>query len=106
MVDVDEYSNRFSQLTITPLGVIALARKGHFLSISNDSIEDKSKADLFAKGMVLFQVLWMVVQCIARVASGYPLAVLEVHTIVHIVCAMLMYALWFYKVCLGLRSYM
>lgn len=98
VVDVDKYSNGPSQLTITPIGVLELSRRGHFLNVSRDSINDKSKANLLAKGLVFLQVSWMVVQCIARKASGYPISMLEVHTLVHVVCASAMYALWFHKV--------
>jgi uncharacterized membrane protein len=36
-------------------------------------------------------------QCIARAVLGYPLTVLEVYTLVHAVCALLMYRIWFRK---------
>ena len=70
---------------------------------------------MLAKGLVCFQVTWMVVQvqhnvpftwqtlegfnqlyqqAIARKASGYPLALLELHTLVHVLCALIMYSLW------------
>ncbi|KAK3936520.1 hypothetical protein QBC46DRAFT_419077 [Diplogelasinospora grovesii] len=39
----------------------------------------------------------MIIQCIARAAHGLPLALLEVHTMVHVVCAGFLYALWLKK---------
>jgi hypothetical protein len=46
---------------------------------------------------VFFQVSWTLLQCISRAVQGYHLTVLEVHTLVHAACAMLMYAFWFRK---------
>lgn len=39
----------------------------------------------------------MVLQCISRKAAGFPLAPLEVHTLVHAACTLVMYAAWFRK---------
>jgi len=36
-------------------------------------------------------------QSIARKVHGYPLTLLELHTLVHAICAFAMYALWFRK---------
>jgi len=36
-------------------------------------------------------------QSIARKVHGYPLTLLELHTLVHVICAFAMYALWFRK---------
>ncbi|KAI9767689.1 MAG: hypothetical protein M1840_005561 [Geoglossum simile] len=83
--------------TLTPRGLLLLAREGHFIDIPEDTIRDKSKADILAKGLVCCQVTWVVIQCIARKAHGLPVTLLEVHTMVHVVCALSMYALWFRK---------
>ena len=81
-------------VTLTPRGIITLARQGHFIDISTEDITDKSKADIFTKSLVCIQVSWMVIQCIARKAAGYPLTLLEIHTMVHVVCALTIYMLW------------
>jgi hypothetical protein len=100
--------------TITPDGIIHLANRGVFPQVSHQTIQDKGKADVLAKILVCFQVSFLVIQvsCIsrshnirklkccqssARKAGGYPLTLLEAHTLVHVVCALLMYALWFRK---------
>ncbi|CZS94124.1 uncharacterized protein RAG0_04167 [Rhynchosporium agropyri] len=67
------------------------------ITVTTGDIGDKSKADVLAKSLVCVQVLWVVGQAIERKATGYPMGLLEVHTIVHVVCALLMYALWFQK---------
>lgn len=74
-----------------------LAKHGHFVDISDDVIRDKSKADMLAKSLVCIQVSWMLVQTIARKVAGYPITLLEVHTLVHVACAIAMYGLWFQK---------
>ncbi|KAI5924203.1 hypothetical protein F4810DRAFT_149801 [Camillea tinctor] len=70
---------------------------GHFLRVSLATIEDKSKSDTVQKVLVVGQLGWMIAQCITRTAFGLPLCLLEIHTAVHAVCAMLLYAFWFKK---------
>lgn len=36
-------------------------------------------------------------QSLARKVHGYPLTLLELHTLVHVICAFAMYGLWFRK---------
>lgn len=96
-VDISHLHDTLSRATITMKGILFLAQHGHFLMITKESIQDKSKADILAKGLVCVQVLWVVGQAIERKAAGYPTTLLEVHTIVHIVCALILYALWFQK---------
>lgn len=97
MVDVSHMHNTLSRLTISPKGIAFLARHGHFLSIPESTISDKSKADILAKVLVCLQVVWMLIQTISRKALGYPITLLEVHTLVHVACAVAMYGLWFRK---------
>ena len=97
IVDISHLHEKLPRATVTTNGILFLANHGHFLQITEESIRDKSKADLLAKGLVCVQVLWVVGQTIERKAAGYPITLLEVHTIVHIVCALILYALWFQK---------
>lgn len=94
VVDVSEIHDSCSLLTLQPLGIVELAKNGHFLEISEKAIKDKSKADVLAKLLVCVQVLWMVIQCIGRTAEGLPISLLEIHVLVHVACALCMYALW------------
>lgn len=66
--------------------------------IADAKIEDKSKANSIQKTLVLVQLSWMVAVCIARKASGLPLSLLEIHCMVHVVCAIAIFMLWL-KVC-------
>ena len=97
VVDVSHLHNTVSRLTISPKGAAFLARHGHSLQISDSTIRDKSKADILAKTLVCVQVGWTLVQTIARRIVGYPITLLEVHTLVHVACAVGIYGLWFQK---------
>lgn len=87
----DNENRRFS---LTARAIRLFARDGVFFNISLATISDKSKANLLGKCLVCVQVVWFVIQCVARAAAKYPLALIEIHTIVHVVCALSMYVLW------------
>lgn len=80
--------------TLTPDAVIFFARYGVFFDISSEEIMDKSKANVVGKILICVQVIWFAIQVIARLTAGYPLALIEVHTVVHVLCALVMYILW------------
>jgi hypothetical protein len=94
VIDTQEIDPKHAHLTITSDGILSLAAEGHFLSIDESQISDRSKADILAKGLVCLQVTWMLVQCVARKAAGYPLTALELHTFSHVCCALIIYVLW------------
>lgn len=73
------------RVTVTTGGVLFLARHGYFCHIKKHEINDKSKADVLAKGLVCIQVLWIAGQVVERTAAGFPITLLEVHTLVHVV---------------------
>jgi hypothetical protein len=96
--DIQHIHNAITErVTITTDGILFLARHGFFCRIRKDDIQDKSKADILAKGLVCVQVLWVAGEAIERKIAGYPITLLEVHTLVHVVCAIIMYALWIRK---------
>lgn len=74
-----------------------LAKSGLLPPISEREISDKSKADGLAKTLVCLQAIWMVVQVISRLVDGLPVTLLEVNTLGHVVCALLIYLLWWHK---------
>lgn len=96
-VDVSDIHDHLQRVTLTPAGIIFLAEQGHFFDISDEDIRDKSKTDYLGKGLVILQVTYMFLQCVSRKVAGFPLAPLEVHTLIHAGCALVMYSLWFYK---------
>ena len=96
-VDIENLHNTVKQGTLTKKGLLFLADQGHFFEISADIISDKSKANLLAKVLVCLQVLWAAGQTIERNVAGYPISLLEFHTLVHVFCALVMYTLWLQK---------
>jgi hypothetical protein len=94
---VDHLHNTLERVTITPQGMLLLASRGHFVCPDTDAINDKSKANLLAKGLAVLQVLWLVGQVIERKVAKLPITLLEVHTLVHVFCALVMYLLWLSK---------
>ncbi len=97
VLDVSKLHNTRKYFTLTPNGILHLARRGRFLRVKDDTIDDKSKADLLAKGLVCSQVTWLLVQCVARALAHYPLSLLELHTFIHVLCALGMFCLWLKK---------
>jgi hypothetical protein len=85
--------------TLSPCGVRIIARCAHrFLpNISKEHIQDKSKADPLVKTIVCLQATWFCIQCIGRFASGLPLSLLELNTLAHALCTLLIYLLWWDK---------
>ncbi|KAL8734024.1 MAG: hypothetical protein Q9166_001785 [cf. Caloplaca sp. 2 TL-2023] len=96
-VNVGHLHDRLHRILLTPSGLIHLARKGIFFEVADPDIQDKSKANLLAKGFVLLQITWTLLQCLSRKGIELPLSVLEVHVLVHAGCALIMYVLWFNK---------
>jgi hypothetical protein len=52
---------------------------------------------LFTKAFAYIQSTWLVVQSIARVFQGLPITQLELATIAFVVCALIIYILWWDK---------
>jgi len=86
-----------TRLTLTAQGVALLAQCGHLPDVAKEDIVDKSKEDWMTKILVIIQAGWMIVQVVSRLAVGLPVTQLEVNTLAHVVCALVMYALWWDK---------
>ena len=65
--------------------------------ISEEQIQDKSKADGIKKILVCAQALWFCIQCISRLAQSLPVSLLELNTFGHSLCTLLIYLLWWFK---------
>lgn len=94
VVDVRDMSKLTPQVTLSPNALVILAELGYYVHYNPEVISDKSKANLLMKMLVCVQVTWMVGQCIACKAAEYHITLLELHTMVHVVCALVMYTLW------------
>jgi hypothetical protein len=64
---------------------------------AEEDIQDRSKADAFTKAFAIIQSSWLIIQSIARVSVGLPITQLELATMAFIVCALVMYTLWWDK---------
>jgi hypothetical protein len=85
------------RLSLTPEGVRLLSFLGRLPPIRENQIRDKSKADGLAKTIVCLQAFWMIVQTIARLKAHLPITLLEINTIGHVLCALVLYLLWWSK---------
>jgi hypothetical protein len=63
----------------------------------NARMQVLSKSDKLAKTVVCFQILWLVLQTIARRIDGLPITLLELNTIAQIWVTLVLYVLWWYK---------
>ncbi|KAF2006515.1 hypothetical protein P154DRAFT_600371 [Amniculicola lignicola CBS 123094] len=85
------------RLSFTPEGIRLLSFLGRLPQIREAQIQDKSKADGLAKTLVIIQAGWMIIQTIARLAQHLPVTLLEINTIGHVLCALVLYLLWWSK---------
>ncbi|KAJ5960073.1 uncharacterized protein N7479_007223 [Penicillium vulpinum] len=60
-------------------------------------IQDRAKADSFAKGFTLLQAFWVTCNIIARRAYDLPITALEISTLAYIACAAATYIIWWNK---------
>lgn len=87
-------------LALKPKGFLELLREGYLQDpgiLNTADIEDRSKSDSFAKFIVCLQALWMVFGALARKYNGLPITLLELNVIMHVIIALVVYALWFEK---------
>jgi hypothetical protein len=82
---------------VTAEGVFLLAILGPVPDLDRGDIEERSKADIFAKLSVLSQIAWFGLQVIGRFASNIPVTPLEAHTAIHGRCTILIYLMWWRK---------
>ncbi|KAI9172593.1 hypothetical protein HJFPF1_02099 [Paramyrothecium foliicola] len=85
------------RLTLSAEGTRLLSFIGALPEVSLPQIKDKSKADGLAKSVVCIQALWMVAQVIGRLVISLPVSLLEINTCGHVVCALVLYLLWWSK---------
>lgn len=84
-------------LTLSSKGVLFLAQHGLLPDVRRGFIDDKSKADFLGKSLAILQALWIVIQCIGRLVARLPLTLLEIITLGHVFCALVMYSFWWHK---------
>jgi len=77
--------------TLTPHGVLWMAEKKWLPFVSPAFVKDKSQVNALAKVLVCFQAGWMILQTLVRVVARQPVTLLELHTVLHALCAATMY---------------
>ena len=82
---------------VTPLAVVILAELGKILPVSRETLAARSKADSLGKTLVCLQAGWVALQTIVRKVSRLPITLLELNTLAHVACAVIMYGLWWHK---------
>jgi len=92
-----EYMAGSPRLALNHKAIRIVARLGWLPDISKDAIRDKSKADGFAKILVMTQATWLILQCVMRAVHRLPITTLELNTLAHAICALLMYIIWWDK---------
>ena len=96
--DGKEFIPGSPRLTLTAKGILFLLSQGYSLPrVTKASITDRSKADGLAKILVCLQAGYIIVQCIGRLVAHLPLTFLEINTLGHVLCALIMYAFWWNK---------
>ncbi|KAH6603486.1 hypothetical protein Trco_008261 [Trichoderma cornu-damae] len=65
--------------------------------VSVDEIQDMSKGDALVKTIAVGQILWTVLQVIARAARGLPVSPLEIAVVAFAACAVIIYGLYWSK---------
>ena len=85
-------------VTLTAKGVKRLVELGYQLPrLSEADIQDRSKADPISKVLACVEAAYMIAQVIGRRAADLPITMLEINTLGHVICALIMFAFWFQK---------
>ncbi|KZV86636.1 hypothetical protein EXIGLDRAFT_621703 [Exidia glandulosa HHB12029] len=65
--------------------------------VSLEDIEDRGKAGVLAKSLLVWQLFVFLANCFARWDQSLPLSLLEITTIGHSLCSIIAMVLWWYK---------
>lgn len=90
-----EPDNKFPRVNATGIAKLKADASWEVVPITEDEIEDKSKANALIKATAVLQSLWLVVQCCARAEQGLPITPLELATTAFVGCTLVTYVAWF-----------
>jgi predicted Rdx family selenoprotein len=65
--------------------------------ITEADIEDRSKGDVISKCVAILQLVWFVIQLIARYTQDLPITLLEIDTLGVVALACIAYIFWWKK---------
>lgn len=99
VLETPDYNGEDGRFPITADSVHYLVSRGYMpiLTITKAEIWDKSKADVFAKGLALLQSAWIFLMAIARTAQGLPLTPIELFTLAFVISTVMSYFFWWKK---------
>jgi hypothetical protein len=85
--------------TLTPDELVRFVGEGTVDEpvITEAEIKDRSKGDALSKCVAILQLVWFVIQLIARYAQNLPVTLLEIDTLGVTIMACISYGLWLYK---------
>jgi hypothetical protein len=99
--DLDNGGQEFIQgspsLRFTSHAIRTLVKLDKLPNVSTEEISDKSKADGLAKCLVCLQASWMLLQSLGRLIAGLPITLLEINTVGHCLCVLIIYLVWWNK---------
>jgi hypothetical protein len=87
------------RVTLTPEELLGFVREGsvEIPPITEADINNRSQGDLLTKCIAILQLLWFIVQLIARYAQNLPVTLLEIDTLGVAVLTCIAYGLWLKK---------
>ncbi|KAG1730948.1 uncharacterized protein EDB91DRAFT_737112 [Suillus paluster] len=93
------YVNDKPRATLHPNELLNFVRKGSMDMpvITETEIEDRSKGDGLSKGIAILQLVWFVLQLVARYTQNLPITLLEVDTLAVSALTCITYCLWWKK---------
>ncbi|KAG1722620.1 hypothetical protein EDB19DRAFT_2044018 [Suillus lakei] len=87
------------QATLTPNELLRFVREGsvEMPIITEAGIKERSKGDGLSKCVAILQLVWFVVQLIARYTQNLPVTLLEIDTLAVVALTCIAYGLWWKK---------
>src|SRR5437868_1594528 len=83
--------------TLTPAGVLLMAKLGKLPVLTRDVIMDKSKSDCWGRAFACLQVVQMLIGVVGRKTTGLHVTLLEWNVLAHVLCAALLFLVWWCK---------
>jgi hypothetical protein len=80
--------------TLTPLEVICAEKMKLLPDLTKQMVINKSKMDYLAKGFLIVQGIWFLIQIISRWTAHLPVTFLELNTLAHTICALGLWGFW------------
>ncbi|OAX39393.1 hypothetical protein K503DRAFT_799686 [Rhizopogon vinicolor AM-OR11-026] len=93
------YVNGRPRATLTPdeLSDFVRERFVDMPDITEADIEDRSKGDILSKGIAILQLVWFVLQLVARYVQNLPITLLEIDTLAVATLTCITYGCWWKK---------